>query len=227
MGKGAVRPSKSGGSNWICLCDCGTRFTAIGSNIRKGDTTSCGCVAKEWAIHMGSNVEFIAKRAISGARHGHKRRSGASVEYNTWLGMKRRCYDIKYKDYATWGGRGIRVCDRWNDSFEAFLEDMGPRPSDDHSIDRIEVNGNYEKGNCRWATPQQQAGEHKRNLLVTEIDGKRFESLSAACRAYDISYFLVFERIKRGISLEMAMKTPVRKLPNNRSRESYLPKSRR
>lgn len=176
---------------------------------------------------MGSNVEFIAKRAMSGARHGHKRRSGASVEYKTWLGMKRRCYDIKYKDYATWGGRGIRVCDRWNDSFEAFLEDMGPRPSDDHSIDRIEVNGNYEKGNCRWATAQEQAGEHKRHLRPITIDGVAYHSIAAACAAHQAPYQSVIDRIDRGVDPEIAIKTPRWGLPTTRPRESYLRKDRR
>jgi hypothetical protein len=216
-----------GGSNWICVCDCGTEVIAVGSNLRRGSTKSCGCLAQEWSTHMGGNPEFIAKRAKSITRHGHKRKNAATVEYKTWLGMKRRCYDEKYKDYPNWGGRGIKVCDRWNDSFEAFLEDMGPRPSANHSIDRMQVNGNYEPGNCRWATLQEQGAEHRRNLTPVEIDGKCYPSLKAACAAYDVTYTAVFDRIKRGYDIEVALKTPIRKLPNTRTHESYLRKDSR
>ena len=98
-------------------------------------------------------------------KHGHKTGAGPSAEYRTWLGMKRRCTDVKFKDYANWGGRGISVCDRWNKSFEAFLEDMGPKPSQEHQIDRLNPNDNYHPGNCRWATRQQNSSENRRDII--------------------------------------------------------------
>lgn len=216
--QGPKRPAKSGGSNWICLCDCGKEFMAIGSNIRQGHTTSCGCAAVDWAKKLGSNPDFIAKRLQSTIKHGHKRRSGMSVEYRTWLAMKARCYDPKNKSYPDWGGRGIRVCDRWNTSFKDFLEDMGPRPPDKQSIDRIRVNEDYGPGNCRWATLQEQASEHKRNLIVIEIGGVRYESLQAACAAFGMPYSTVVARLKRGLDPEVALKTPIRGLPNSRGK---------
>lgn len=158
------RPAKFGGSLWRCRCDCGTDKLIVGSSLRNGTIRSCGCLADEWASHMGGNPEFIQKRADGQVQHGHKRRSGGSVEYRTWVGMKRRCSDPKFKDYRYYGGRGIRVCEDWLHSFEAFFAYVGKKPSRAHSIDRYPNNdGNYEPGNVRWATPSQQARNQRRS----------------------------------------------------------------
>lgn len=222
--KGPPRPS--GGSDWVCRCACGTVFTAIGSNIRKGDTRSCGCLAVEHASAMGANLEFIAKRAEKIIKHGHARRSGDSPEYAVWLGMKSRCSNPTDKDYPAWGGRDIAVCERWRTSFDAFLSDMGPRPSVEHSIDRFPDNdGNYEPGNCRWATKLEQ-GEARRDLLPVTVDGVLYPSRAAACRVYGVSQTVAHARIASGIDPATAVSTAERMKPR-RSRESYLPKSRR
>lgn len=158
---------------WRCRCDCGSEIVTTGRNLRRGICRSCGCIGAEWSKAMGACPAFIAKRAATQVKHGHKRRSGMSIEYKTWLGIKRRCTDHAYKDFPMWGGRGIRVCARWDESFEAFLADMGPRPSPRHQIDRMNPNGNYEPGNCRWVTPQVQGAENKRNNLG--VNGKRHD----------------------------------------------------
>jgi hypothetical protein len=215
-------------ATWRCRCDCGNEVAAIiGKNLRLGQSKSCGCVGVEWARHMGANRSFIAKRAETHVIHGNKRRSGMSAEYKTWLGMKKRCSRPTCHDFKHWGGRGIRVCKRWDESFAAFLADMGPRPSPTHQIDRKDPNGHYEPGNCRWVTPHVQGAENRRDMIPIVVRGQRFHSIAAACEHFGLPDSMVRQRIKSGISPDIALTTPRRKLPNHRPRESYLPKSRR
>lgn len=153
-------------------------------------------------------------------KHGHKRTGAVSPEYRTWLGMKRRCSDPTYKDFPNWGGRGIRVCEAWDRSFEAFLSDMGVKPSPEYQIDRMNPNGDYEPSNCRWVTPAQQGSENRRNICPVKIGGLTFSSRAAACRHYGVSTTVVQERLKRGVDLEVAITTPGR-LQRPRPKESY------
>jgi len=124
---------------WLCLCDCGVEREFAWEDIKIGDCTSCGC-----------------KKGLDKITHGHTRWGLMTAEYNSWRGMMDRCTSPSHKAYKYYGGRGITVCGRWADSFEFFFEDMGVRPHK-HSIDRINNDGNYEPGNCRWATYKMQA----------------------------------------------------------------------
>lgn len=126
---------RSGKRYWECKCDCGTIKSIMPQSLRNGDTVSCGCLRKEKA-----RVHGMAKTS----------------EYSAWSEAKARCYNPKNKCFQHYGERGIRVCSEWLHSFETFLKDMGPRPSRTHSLDRIDVNGNYCKENCRWADPETQ-----------------------------------------------------------------------
>lgn len=133
-------------SRWVCKCECGKESIVQGKSLRRGNTKSCGCLL----------VEIRGKATIT---HGLRRRP----EYKTWCNMKQRCYNEKRKDYQYYGGRGIKICDRWLDSFENFYTDMGPRPSIDLSIDRLDVDGNYEPENCKWATCAEQLRNRRCN----------------------------------------------------------------
>lgn len=129
-----------------CACECGNVTTIRATNLQSGNTQSCGC------LHMERLKSDHWKHGQSGA-HGNKARSS---EYRAWDAMKARCLNPKTKRFAYWGGCGITICERWM-KFENFFADMGPKPSPKHSLDRWpNPAGNYEPGNCRWATVLEQ-----------------------------------------------------------------------
>ena len=130
---------KSRAARWLCHCDCGAYIDVASANLVRGATKSCGCFMRDEA----------KKRFIT---HGMWR----SRTYTSWDCMIQRCTNPKYPTWRYYGGRGIKVCDRWRNSFENFLADMKERPAD-RSIDRIDPDSNYEPSNCRWATATEQA----------------------------------------------------------------------
>jgi hypothetical protein len=140
-----------------CSCDCGGSAELRADVIVRGDARSCGCLRVE-------NHAALAERTKT---HGQS----LSLTWRSWRGMRARCFNALDQHWPDYGGRGITVCDRWED-FSAFLTDMGERPSLKHSIDRIDVNGDYEPGNCRWATYRQQA-DNKRNTVRVSALGRQ------------------------------------------------------
>jgi hypothetical protein len=136
------------------ICDCGSEVRTYLGHLRSGHTLSCGC--SRGTHHKSRMPEF---------NEGTHHKSG-TPEYNAWRQLKQRCENPKCRAYFRYGGREIKVCDAWRASFETFLADMGSRPSDLHSIDRIDVNGDYEPSNCRWATRQEQMYNLRTNREV-------------------------------------------------------------
>lgn len=126
-----------------CVCDCGNHKIVRYSNLKNGNVQSCGCL-------------FTDVQRSNKLKHGDLSHNKRSREYITWANMKARCYNPSNNRYNLYGGRGIEVCERWINSYENFLEDMGRKPTPKHSIERINVNGNYEPLNCKWATDSEQ-----------------------------------------------------------------------
>lgn len=143
---------------WLCKCDCGENKAVRSRNLIQKMTVSCGCY----------NREATKNRLVT---HGQAGKAYRTVEYATWASIKSRCYNPNNQDYKNYGGRGIIVCDRWLNSFENFFIDMGLRPSEKMSIDRIDSNKEYSLENCRWGTDELQA-RNKTNNHTLSYDGE-------------------------------------------------------
>lgn len=178
-------------------CECGIVKEYAISDLRKGDIKSCGC-ARYWR-----SDERGTRGHLTGAK---------SPEYNVWVSMIARCENEKTNRYDRYGAVGIKVCEEWH-NFSRFLEDMGPRPSMRHTIDRISNNLGYQPGNCRWATYQEQA-ENRRSTRLIEYQGK-IQSIAAWAREVGLPQAAVNTRITRlGWSLERAFTELVRRGKN-------------
>lgn len=186
----AIKYAKRG--RWLCKCECGNQKLVRTEGLRRGTSRSCGCLANE----------LLSKRTRT---HGRSK----TPMWHVWLSMRQRCENPKHQAYENYGGRGIKVCDRWSSSFENFVEDMGERPSDKHSIDRINNDGNYEPGNCRWVERIEQEHNKRSNRLLTYEN----ETLPISVweRRLGVKKGAIRDRIRRGWSVEKAMKTPIRK----------------
>lgn len=175
--------STTNGRIWHCECDCGCSRKVSSRDLTDLRVKSCGCLLHGKII---------------------------TPEYRAWQSLKDRCYNEKYNQYKNYGGRGITVCDRWKNSFIDFFHDMGSRPSRAHSMDRIDVNGNYEKDNCKWST----IDEQKRNRTNSHIYTYKgvTKSLTEHGRDHGLTSGCVWVRvIKMGWDLASALETPVRK----------------
>lgn len=178
----------------LCKCDCGNEITVINKSLRMKRTQSCGCLG-------------IESRKNANTTHGQSRRGLKSREYEIWAGMLSRVSNPKHKNYKNYGGRGITVCERWK-SFENFILDMGQRPHGNLSLDRIDVNGNYEPQNCRWATCAQQANNTRCNRRII-IDGKS-HTLAEWSKLSGVSIGTIHSRLARGIDATAAVFTTAR-----------------
>lgn len=181
--------------NYLCRCDCGTERYVNNTTLWHGRSKGCGCTR-------------LAAMSAKALKHGGGRRSGRTPEYLSWQAAKQRCTNPNNAGYADYGGRGITMCDRWLHDFAAFLADMGPRPSPDHSIDRIDNDGPYAPDNCRWATHLEQHNNTRQNHLMT-FNGET-HTLAEWARLVNISVLTVSGRINtQKWSIEAALTTPV------------------
>jgi hypothetical protein len=174
---------------WDCVCDCGNRKIVIGYDLRSGNTSSCGCFQREGA----------SRRRKTHGMTGTK-------TYRAWEDMKKRCYNKNNKRYKTYGGRGIMVCERWH-NFDNFLSDMGESEVG-MSIERIDNDKNYEPGNCKWASRQEQMRNTTRTRNI-EFNGK-VQCVSAWASELGVDPDTLLARLKYGWSIEKTMTTPVR-----------------
>lgn len=173
-----------GKGKYLCRCECGTEASVAAGNLRNGGSTQCkNCSGKQNASTKNGVTQY--------------------VEYRIYKHMIRRCTNSSDKRYSLYGGRGVSVCDRWVESFFNFLKDMGRRPTDQHSIDRIDNDGNYEPSNCRWATAKQQANNRSTSVLHSAF-GKS-QTLRGWADETGVSYDLLKARLKRGLSMQQAI----------------------
>jgi len=190
---------KNGNAKWHCQCACGNKTISSGFTLRNGEAKSCGCLT----------TDQLRERITSHGMTG-------SSEWRTWGDMIQRCTNPNNTKYKLYGGRGIKVCDRWR-TFEHFYTDMGPKPTSKHSIERRDGNKNYEPANCYWADIIRQNNNTSRNRMV-EYQGKTM-SLSDAIRlgGTDAAYGTVQYRLKTGWSVADAVEKP----RNPRVRNQY------
>lgn len=174
-------------SYWACKCACGNYKVILRKSLVDGLTTSCGCAQK---------------KAVT--RHGLFK----TPEYKIWRGMQDRCYLEKSANYHNYGGRGIKVCDRWLESIDNFVADMGIRPSPKYSLDRIDVNGDYSPENCRWADDKTQNRNRRDNLHIT-IRGDKM-TIAEAVERYSLPRHIITWRMRQGWTDEEIIRTPVR-----------------
>lgn len=184
-------------SQWKCVCDCGNIIITTQSRLKQGCVKSCGCLKKESSL-WGGNQRHCASLEF-GVIHKHPL-------YTTWNQMKSRCYYPKNNRYKHYGARGIKVCDRWlgENGFENFVTDMGERPSNRHSLDRIDLNGDYTPTNCRWATYEEQ-NRNRSNTFLVSYNGNIIP-LAQLCEDYNLSYRDIYNKIKQGRDINEIIK---------------------
>ena len=174
---------------WLCQCECGNKTEVSGVSLRNNNTKSCGCL-KHTRRDMGAHN--LSKTRINNIYHN----------------MKQRCDNPNCNVYSNYGGRGITVCEEWKRDFMSFYNwAMEHGYKDTLSIDRIDVNGNYEPNNCRWVTQKKQMSNTRRNLIYS-IDNEQL-CLSEWCEKYKMPYWTVLRRIQRGYDIKTALTKPL------------------
>lgn len=180
----------------VCLCDCGNTKEIDFNSIKRGKSTSCGCYNKE---QTKKNHTKHGKAMLStGIKH---------PDYNIWVKLKQRCYNPKNKSYKYYGQKGIKVCDRWLHSFENFIEDLGWRPNQDYSLERIDYNKDYSPENCKWILKSEQPKNSRRVKLI-KYNNQEY-CLTDLCKLLHLSYSTMRHRVYvLNIPFDQAIKYP-------------------
>jgi hypothetical protein len=189
---GDATPDGRGQSVWLCRCDCGVTKPQRAGGLKAGKSVSCGCAKKERASVMNRS-------------HGMSK----SPTYSVWLAMRIRCKDETFHEYARYGGRGIKVCERWDADFKNFLADMGVRPAG-LTLDRIDNDGDYEPGNCRWSTRREQGANTSQNVKVTAFGETKTAAEWADDQRCVASRKTLYSRLSSDWSAERALLEPVK-----------------
>lgn len=181
---------------WECACSCGQIKDVRGGHLVCGKIRSCGCLQNEVRIAVHT-------------KHGFARKNQRRTEYKSWTQMLARCYNPAHIEYHRYGAKGVTVCEKWRSSFKSFISDMGEKPTQKHSIDRHPNNkGNYEPGNCRWATAKQQQRNRSNNRLITAF-GKTL-TLAEWNENAGFQAGVIGNRLQRGVPIERALTQPLR-----------------
>lgn len=180
-------------AQWVCKCDCGQEVIRRGDRLRSGRSTMC-CING----HHPQAIDPADSRA---------REALYPSEYSSWQHLRDRCNNPQHERYPHYGGRGIKVCAQWSD-FSVFLADMGRKPGPKWSIERIDVNGNYEPGNCKWLPLSEQQENTTRTIMVDTVLGPM--RLKAYADAVRMPYQVLYQRLKKGMNLDDATDTPIR-----------------
>lgn len=194
-----VGRSSRGAILWLFKCECGREHITRATSARLGKTGSCGCLYGRPGANSERRGEKYKGEENPNFKHG---RFGSDV-YTIWAGMLNRCKNASNPGFKNYGGRGISVCQRWQDSFENFLTDMGPRPSSRHTVERIDNDGNYAPDNCRWATYTEQARNRRNNAKVTI--GGRTVTVAQAAEEAGMGVRKLRKRINSGVDPELAV----------------------
>ena len=182
----SIAGASARGAMWNCTCDCGTTRKKLGSELRSGNSKSCGC----------GHIDSVTTHGMT-----------ASAEYEIWHSMKSRCFNPQATGFPSYGGRGITVCKRWKDSFSMFYRDMGPRPSASLTLERIDNDKNYTPKNCCWASRKRQQRNRRKSRMITHA-GERL-CLSEWAERIGMDYNTLFSRLSNGWSVERALSEPV------------------
>lgn len=179
------------GRRVLCRCDCGSLKSFLFGNLNRGASRSCGCL----------RTSLLVKRST---KHGRKKRNGGrDIVYGTWCRIRRRCENLNSIDWPLYGGRGIRVCKRWQ-VFVNFAKDVGEPPSESHTLDRWpDNNGDYKPGNVRWATAIEQANNTRKNVVL--VFNSRKQTIAQWAREAGLNYLTLYYRLSKGWPLERAL----------------------